>query len=71
MAIFFALGVNQDLLKHGEKPCCCSEECISIVETVEIAHTFQLGDFFTKKLGAKHLGQPLIMNCFGIGIGNI
>ncbi|VDK76223.1 unnamed protein product [Litomosoides sigmodontis] len=66
-----SLGVNQDLLKHGEKPCCCSEECISIIETVEIAHTFQLGDFFTKKFGAKHLGQPLIMNCFGIGIGRM
>uniref|UniRef100_A0A1I8EXI5 proline--tRNA ligase n=1 Tax=Wuchereria bancrofti TaxID=6293 RepID=A0A1I8EXI5_WUCBA len=65
------LGINHDLLKRGEKPCCCSEEYISIVETIEIAHTFQLGDLFTKKFGAKHGGQPLIMNCFGIGIGRL
>ncbi|KAL3998595.1 tRNA synthetase class II core domain (G H P S and T) family protein [Acanthocheilonema viteae] len=66
-----SLGVNHDLLKRGEKPCCCSEECISTVETIEIAHTFQLGDLFTKKFGAKHNGQSLIMNCFGIGIGRM
>uniref|UniRef100_A0A8R1TL46 proline--tRNA ligase n=1 Tax=Onchocerca volvulus TaxID=6282 RepID=A0A8R1TL46_ONCVO len=64
-------GVSHDLLKRGEKPCCCVEKCISIIETIEIAHTFQLGDLFTKKFNAKHLGQPLKMNCFGIGIGRM
>uniref|UniRef100_A0A158Q8P4 tRNA (guanine(37)-N1)-methyltransferase n=1 Tax=Elaeophora elaphi TaxID=1147741 RepID=A0A158Q8P4_9BILA len=66
-----SLGVNHDLLKRGEKPCCCNEECTSIIDTIEIAHTFQLGDLFTKKFGAKHRGQLLIMNCFGIGIGRL
>lgn len=63
--------MNHDLLKHGEKPCRCDEECTSVIETIEIAHTFQLGNLFTKKFGAKHRGQLLIMNCFGIGIGNL
>uniref|UniRef100_A0A915PLH7 tRNA (guanine(37)-N1)-methyltransferase n=1 Tax=Setaria digitata TaxID=48799 RepID=A0A915PLH7_9BILA len=72
LATFLATsGVSYDLLKRGKKPCCCDEESISIIETVEIAHTFQLGDIFSKKLGAKHLGKPLIMNCFGIGIGRV
>uniref|UniRef100_A0A1I7VY20 proline--tRNA ligase n=2 Tax=Loa loa TaxID=7209 RepID=A0A1I7VY20_LOALO len=66
-----SLGVNHDLLKSGEKPCCCDEEYTSIIKTIEIAHTFQLGDLFTKKFGAKHRGQLLIMNCFGIGIGRL
>lgn len=69
MKIFCKLGVSRDLLKRGEKPCCCDEEHSSIIESIEIAHTFQLGNMFTEKFGAEHQGQLLLMNCFGIGIG--
>ncbi|KAM3720738.1 putative proline--tRNA ligase [Dirofilaria immitis] len=64
-------GISHDLLNRGEKACCCIDECASVVETIEIAHTFQLGDLFTKKFEAEHLRQPLKMNCFGIGIGRM
>ncbi|VDK30766.1 unnamed protein product, partial [Gongylonema pulchrum] len=66
-------GVSTELSKSGETACSCSSasESISVINTVEIAHTFQLGDLFAKKFGAKFAGQPLLMNCFGVGIGRL
>ncbi|VDM97419.1 unnamed protein product [Thelazia callipaeda] len=66
------VGISHDLFKRNRKPCSsCTEQCTTIVDTVEIAHTFQLGDMFTKKFGANYRQQPLVMNCFGIGIGRM
>lgn len=36
--------------------------------TVEVAHTFQLGTKYAQTLKAQHLGRPLEMCCFGIGL---
>ena len=43
---------------------------------VEVGHIFKLGTFFSEKLGAMYLDQsgqqqPIIMGCYGIGVGRL
>ncbi|VDM42475.1 unnamed protein product [Toxocara canis] len=67
-----AKGVNAELSRRGEKPCSeCNEQCTKVIPSVEIAHTFQLGDLFTRSLGARYQKVPMVMNCYGLGIGRI
>ncbi|XP_060653605.1 probable proline--tRNA ligase, mitochondrial [Drosophila nasuta] len=54
----------------------CQSAQLSRVRGVEVAHTFLLGDKYSKPLGATFLntrGKPetLIMGCFGIGITRV
>ena len=42
---------------------------------MEVGHVFKLGTFLSEKLGALYLDreglQPIIMGCYGIGIGRL
>ncbi|KAH8305727.1 hypothetical protein KR059_008592 [Drosophila kikkawai] len=54
----------------------CKSTSLSTVRGVEVAHTFLLGDKYSKPLGATFLNtsgkpQSLIMGCYGIGITRI
>lgn len=65
-------GISAELAKQGAKPCSmCANDSYRKINSVEIAHTFQLGDCFTKNFEALFSGKPLQMNCFGIGIGEL
>lgn len=65
-------GVTSDLFARGRKPCDhCAEACVSGIQSVEIAHTFQLGTEFSKYFKAVQDSKFLLMNCFGFGIGRI
>uniref|UniRef100_A0A914S5G1 proline--tRNA ligase n=1 Tax=Parascaris equorum TaxID=6256 RepID=A0A914S5G1_PAREQ len=63
-------GINAELARRHEKPCSeCTEECLKVIPSVEIAHTFQLGDLFSESLGARYQKVAMVMNCYGLGIG--
>uniref|UniRef100_A0A915C433 proline--tRNA ligase n=3 Tax=Parascaris TaxID=6254 RepID=A0A915C433_PARUN len=65
-------GINAELARRHEKPCSeCTEECLKVIPSVEIAHTFQLGDLFSESLGARYQKVAMVMNCYGLGIGRI
>ncbi|XP_020814342.1 probable proline--tRNA ligase, mitochondrial isoform X1 [Drosophila serrata] len=54
----------------------CKSTSLSTVRGVEVAHTFLLGDKYSKPLGATFLNtsgkpQSLVMGCYGIGITRI
>ncbi|XP_016935030.2 probable proline--tRNA ligase, mitochondrial isoform X2 [Drosophila suzukii] len=54
----------------------CKSLDLREVRGVEVAHTFLLGDKYSKPLGATFLNtsgkpQPLVMGCYGIGITRI
>jgi prolyl-tRNA synthetase len=43
---------------------------------VEVGHIFKLGTFYSERLGAQYLDQkgrqqPIIMGCYGIGVGRL
>jgi prolyl-tRNA synthetase len=49
---------------------------ISIARGIEVGHIFQLGDKYSKSMGAKVLDQngreqPMLMGCYGIGVSRI
>ncbi|XP_030372471.1 probable proline--tRNA ligase, mitochondrial [Scaptodrosophila lebanonensis] len=54
----------------------CNGVNLSQVRGIEVAHTFLLGDKYSKPLGATFLNtagkpEPLIMGCYGIGITRV
>jgi len=54
----------------------CKSLHLKEVRGVEVAHTFLLGDKYSKPLGATFLNtsgkpQPLVMGCYGIGVTRI
>lgn len=69
---------NVEVLEENSESNCpsCRGTQLSQVRGVEVAHTFLLGDKYSKPLGATFLntqGKPgsLVMGCFGIGITRI
>ncbi|EDW78837.1 uncharacterized protein Dwil_GK12501 [Drosophila willistoni] len=57
-------------------PNCQKADNLSQVHGVEVAHTFLLGDKYSKPLGATFLNtsgkpQSLIMGCYGIGLSRV
>ena len=63
--------MNSALSAEGRKPCDkCSEECLSVIQSVEVGHTFQLGTDFTQPFRVVSDSKNcLVMNCFGLGVG--
>ncbi len=62
-------------VKAGHKCPKCGEKLQS-QKGIEIGHTFKLGTVFSEKLDAKYLDKdgtrkPILMGCYGIGIGRL
>ncbi len=63
-------------LAHAGEGCPrCSSKLLS-TQGIEVGHTFKLGTFLSEKLGASYLdasgvSQPIVMGCYGIGIGRL
>jgi len=56
--------------------CSCREGVLESVRGIEVGHIFKLGTFFSDTLGVHYLDreghqQPVIMGCYGIGIGRL
>lgn len=70
-------GNAEVIAERSESNCpSCRSSQLSQVRGVEVAHTFLLGDKYSKPLGATFLntqGKPetLVMGCFGIGITRV
>jgi prolyl-tRNA synthetase len=52
------------------------EQPLGATRGVEVGHIFKLGTFFSESLGAYYLDrdgrqQPIIMGCYGIGVGRL
>jgi prolyl-tRNA synthetase len=73
----FAVETMDDiaLTKEGHGCSVCGTS-LNAVRGIEVGHVFKLGTYFTELLGANYLdaqGQqhPLIMGCYGIGVGRL
>ncbi|MFH4976498.1 hypothetical protein AB6A40_003207 [Gnathostoma spinigerum] len=67
-------GINAELSRKRAKVCdtCLPDSGqVEEISSIEIGHTFQLGNVYSSALGAVFHGCPLIMNCFGLGVGRI
>ncbi|XP_017071644.1 probable proline--tRNA ligase, mitochondrial isoform X2 [Drosophila eugracilis] len=71
---------NSEVLETDPQSTACCPSCKSSdlkeVRGVEVAHTFLLGDRYSKPLGATFLNtsgkpQSLVMGCYGIGITRV
>ncbi|XP_017058070.1 probable proline--tRNA ligase, mitochondrial isoform X2 [Drosophila ficusphila] len=68
---------NSEVLEGKPASCpSCNSSNLQEVRGVEVAHTFLLGDKYSKPLGATFLNtsgkpQPLVMGCFGIGVTRV
>ena len=63
------------LTRSGDSCSQCGEP-LEAKRGIEIGHIFKLGTFYTDMLGATYLDsegvqQPMIMGCYGIGIGRL
>ncbi|MCP3957585.1 MAG: proline--tRNA ligase [bacterium] len=64
-----------DLLLVGEgDPCPSSGKPMTLSRGIEVGHIFKLGDKYSKSMGCQFLndkgqGNPMIMGCYGLGIG--
>ena len=63
------------LTEPGHRCASCGAE-LEFTRGVEVGHIFKLGTFFSEALGAYYLDregrqQPIVMGCYGIGIGRI
>ena len=53
----------------------CNSKLLS-TQGIEVGHAFKLGTFLSEKLGASYIdasgvSQPIVMGCYGIGIGRL
>jgi prolyl-tRNA synthetase len=65
------MPASEETNKMDESDCqnCHKQKSASVIETIEIAHTFQLGTRYTQAFGAfNEKADPYQMSCFGIGI---
>ena len=63
------------LAQAGQR-CPCCEGVLESARGIEVGHIFKLGTFFSDTLGVHYLDreghqQPVIMGCYGIGIGRL
>ena len=73
----FKYDIASDIVNVVEKdicPCCGSR--LYFKKGIEIGNTFKLGDKYSNSLGLKYLDEnnklnPVIMGCYGIGLGRI
>jgi len=73
----FTIEQLVDIAEVNEEGLCviCNSPLQSL-KGIEIGHIFKLGTFFSEKLGVNFLdqagqSQPVIMGCYGIGIGRL
>ena len=73
----FAVDELVDMAEVTEKGLCvnCNSPLQSL-KGIEVGHIFKLGTFFSERLGVNFLdqdgkNQPVIMGCYGIGIGRL
>lgn len=67
--------VDITLAKAGHNCARCGSE-LSSTKGIEVGHTFKLGTVYSAKMGATFLDAngnecPLVMGCFGIGVGRL
>ncbi len=63
-------------LAYAEYNCSKCGNKLSSARGIEVGHIFKLGTFLSEKLGAMSLNsegilQPIIMGCYGIGLGRL
>ena len=69
------IGSDLALVKDGDLCLHCNSK-LKIEKGIEIGHVFKLGTAYSEKLNAYFVGadgvrQPIIMGCYGIGVGRI
>ena len=69
------IGSDLALVKDGDLCLHCNSK-LKIEKGIEIGHVFKLGTTYSEKLNAYFVGadgvrQPIIMGCYGIGVGRI
>ena len=74
-AISVAVGNDLALVKEGDLCLHCNSK-LKIEKGIEIGHVFKLGITYSEKLNAYFVGKdglrkPIIMGCYGIGVGRI
>ncbi|GIT15645.1 MAG: hypothetical protein CM1200mP37_2260 [Chloroflexota bacterium] len=67
------IGSDLALVKDGDLCLHCNSK-LKIEKGIEIGHVFKLGTAYSEKLNAYFVGadgvrQPIIMGCYGIGVG--
>ncbi|MCD6599033.1 MAG: proline--tRNA ligase [Dehalococcoidia bacterium] len=73
----FRVDLTTDIaLAHAGYDCSKCGNKLSSARGIEVGHIFKLGTFLSEKLGAISLNsegilQPIIMGCYGIGIGRL
>jgi len=68
---------EEETLENSLCPECKKNNIVSqlkVIRGIEVGHIFKLGTLYSEKLGAKFLDEsgaslPMIMGCYGIGIG--
>lgn len=63
-------------LAHAGQGCPRCSGDLSSTRGIEVGHTFKLGAIYSQKMGATFLDadgneRPLVMGCFGIGVGRL
>ena len=73
----FRVDVMADIAEVKEGHGCpqCGKP-LSIARGIEVGHVFKLGTFFSEVFGAYYLDaqgkqQPIVMGCYGIGVGRL
>ena len=73
----FQVDVMADIAEVKEGHGCpqCGKP-LSIARGIEVGHVFKLGTFFSEVFGAYYLDaqgkqQPIVMGCYGIGVGRL
>lgn len=73
----FAIDLIGDIALAGEGHACpgCGQ-ILKGIRGIEVGHIFKLGTYFTETLGANYLDangtqKPMIMGCYGIGVGRL
>uniref|UniRef100_A0A1B0DGL6 Probable proline--tRNA ligase, mitochondrial n=1 Tax=Phlebotomus papatasi TaxID=29031 RepID=A0A1B0DGL6_PHLPP len=68
-------AANLEAIPEAKRKNCgkCGSDSLKISEGIEVAHTFLLGDKYSKPLKATYLQEhgltvPVVMGCFGVGI---
>jgi prolyl-tRNA synthetase len=69
-------NIEEISITTAEHKCSKCENRLESVKGIEIGHIFKLGTFFSETLGALFLDetgqqQPIIMGCYGIGVGRL
>jgi prolyl-tRNA synthetase len=73
----FSVDIVADVAKaHAGDGCPRCDGKLLSTHGIEVGHVFKLGTFISEKLGAQFIGakgvlQPIVMGCYGIGLGRL